>query len=460
MMSKPASRLHKRVTKGLQAQVVNQGAIIVLQVGGVAAFIHFWGVSLYGEWLILFAVPGYLAMSDVGFITAVGNEMIMTTARGRREHALKLFRSAWSLLLGLYVALPVLVVCVAAPAPLEGWLQLDTIGEGSALLILFLFTLQVLLSLTGGLLYAGFACEGHYGAGTLSMALSTLLEFGGIFAVLAFGGGPTMAAAGMVVGRLLGVGGMRVRLGRLVPWLELKRKARPLRDVRHLVGPALASGAFPLGNALNLQGTVLLVGAVLGPASVAVFSTIRTLTRFGMQLLRVIWSVTAPEISTAFGSGNRSLLRVIHRQSCQVATWVAGIVVMGFIILGGPAVDIWTGGKIPMDHELLYLLLAVLFANALWYMSLAVLYATNRHQRVAVDYVLGSLLTLPLAYGLIGPFGLSGVAIALLMLEIFMVAAVLRRTLPSAGDRLSSFLPALWTPPLFILRRGPTTFGR
>lgn len=456
----PASRIRERITKGIHAQVVNQGAIIVVQVGGVAAFVHFWGLSLYGEWLILFAIPSYLGMSDVGFTTAIGNEMVMLTGRRQRQHALKLFRSAWSLLVGLALVLPALVMSAAALAPVASWLQLNAISEHSALLILLLFTLQVLLSLTGGLLYAGFACEGHYGAGTLAMALSTLLEFAGILTALVLDGGPPMAAAGMVVGRLVGVVGMRVSLKRLVPWLELQRKSYPLRDIRHLTGPALASAAFPLGNALNLQGMVLVVGAGLGPASVAIFSTVRTLTRFGMQLLRVIWSVTAPEISAAFGAGNAALLKLLHRRSCQISAWVAAAFVLGFTFLGGPIVDTWTGGMVPVDRKLLYILLTVVFVNALWYMSLAVLYATNRHQRVALDYAAGSLLALPLAYVLLSPLGLPGAALSLLALELFMAAAVLRRTLPSAGDHLSSFLSVVWSPPLFILRRGPTTSGR
>lgn len=459
MTSMPASQLRERVVSGLRAQAINQGAIIVVQVGSVAAFIHFWGVSLYGEWLLLFAIPSYLSMSDVGFTTAVGNEMIMLTARDQREHALRLFRSAWSLLVWLFAGLPVLIVCLAVVAPLESWMQLDTIGEDSAVVILFLFTIQVVLSLTGGLLHAGFSCQGRYGAGTFGLALSTLLEFAAILTVLVLGGGPTAAAAGMVLGRLTGVLAMRVSLRRLVPWLGLKRKARPLRELRHLIGPALASGAFPLGNALNLQGMVLVVGTTLSPTSAAIFSTIRTLTRSGMQLLRVVWSVAAPEISAAFGAGDRALLKVIHRRSCQVAAWFAGCVVAGLVALGSPVVEVWTGGKIPLDRQLLYLLLAVVLVNALWYMSLAVLYATNRHHRIALEYVLASLVSLPVAYGLIGPLGLSGAAVALLMLELFMAGAALRRTLPSAGDRLSSFLPAVWSPPLFILRRGPTTTG-
>jgi O-antigen/teichoic acid export membrane protein len=440
--------------------VLNQAVIVVVQVVGVAAFLHFWGVGLYGEWLVLFAVPSYLSMSDVGFTSAIANEMIMLTARNHRGQAGSLFQTGSSLLLRLSLVLPVLVVVVAVVAPTGDLLNLDIIGESSLALILFLFTIEVLLTLLGDLLYAGFACEGHYGTGTIGLSMSMLLEFVGILTVLILGGGAVAAAAAMVIGRLFGVVGMRVRLKQLVPWLKLKPNRQPFREARHLIGPALASGAFPLGYALNLEGMVLAVSAALGPVSVAVFSTTRTLTRFGMQLLRVIWSVTTPEISAAYGARNEALLRLIHRRSCQVSAWIAGAFVLGMAVFAGPVLNVWTAGEIPLDRELLYLLLAVVFVNSLWYVSLSVLFATNRHERVAVDYVIGSMLSLPLAYVLITPFGLSGAAIALLALEIFMTAAVVPRTVSSAGDRLSKFVQAISEPPVFILRRGPAALLR
>jgi O-antigen/teichoic acid export membrane protein len=254
----------------------------------------------------------------------------------------------------------------------------------------------------------------------------------------------------MLGARLIGTAVMYIGMRRHAPWLTFGKPTGSRRELRRLLGPALASGAFPLGFALNIQGMVLLVGIGAGPASAAIFSTLRTLSRSIIQLLSSISAVVAPEISKAYGEGNSELLRLIHRRAVQAALWTASAIVLVIALGGDRIMHAWTGGRVGTGGALLYLFLAMSAIDCLWYTSIQVLYATNRHQRVALDYVIACIVTVPLGYGLLRAWGLDGPAIALLGLELFMVAAVLPRALRAAHDTFRGLLAYAGHPPLYV----------
>lgn len=62
-----ASPIRRRLIKGLSANAFSQVVNIAIQLTSVPIFLHFWGVDLYGKWLIVSSIPAYLSMSDIGF---------------------------------------------------------------------------------------------------------------------------------------------------------------------------------------------------------------------------------------------------------------------------------------------------------------------------------------------------------------------------------------------------------
>ncbi len=65
----------RRILHGLGANAYGQLVVIVIQLAGVPILLHAWGMQLYGEWLILAAIPIYLSMADLGFSLSAGNDM-------------------------------------------------------------------------------------------------------------------------------------------------------------------------------------------------------------------------------------------------------------------------------------------------------------------------------------------------------------------------------------------------
>ena len=443
-MEAPAFR--QRLVRGTQAQAAGLIVRAVVQVGAVSILAAVWGLQLYGEWLILAAVPAYIAVSDIGLFTAASNDMIMRVARDDREGALVTFQASTAAVTVLFALVVVVLFAVAAAAPLASWLNLEVISENTAAGVLVILGLNTMLVAYAGVLYGVLASEGLYGEGVFALAGITLIEFCGLAAVVLLGGGPALAAGAMFATRLPGTMAMFLYARRRVPWLLLGRPVGVGRALKPLITPSLASAAFPAGFALNIQGMVILVGVVLGPASTAVFSTLRTMSRLIVQALASVPAVIAPEISKAFAEDDIDRLRSLHRRGCQAVVWIAAPIVAILALFGQSIVSTWTSGTVEAQGGLLYLFLAVAALSALWLTSLAVMFARNRHQSLAIYFVVSSALALPVAYLSLQAWGLDGAA-ASRMLEAVMVVVTLRQTIPAAGDTFVGWLGQVMKPP-------------
>jgi O-antigen/teichoic acid export membrane protein len=454
VISQDNSLLRSRLIKGLGAQGYAQTAQIFIRLVEVPLLLGYWGTQLYGEWLMLAAIPAYLAMCDGGFAGAASREMSIRSGADDRTGALSLFQSTWLLLLIVSMGIALFAFLAIQAAPMDSWLGFKEMGSDTVKMVTFILVAHVLVGFQTGLVYGGFWCEGHYAAGMALGSTTQLLEFIGLVLAVVFGGGPVSAACGYLGGRIIGLVLMRLGLYRATPWLRYGWRAATIGEVKRLAAPAFASLAFPLGNAFNIQGMQLVIGLVLGPPAVVVFSALRTLSRIAMQPITVINRLMEPEMAMAYGGNRHEVFRALFSRSCQVAIWMSGVSCIILSIGAESGLSFWTHGRIAMDWPLFTLLLLSAAINAIWYTALMAVYATNRHAKVAIVYLgvygIGSFC---FAYVLVSVFKLSGGGIVLLFVEIIMASYVLRKTLQLTGDSLASLLSKISRPPWFLVVR-------
>lgn len=440
------SEVGRRLLHGLGAQVFARTGTTVTQIIGVPLLIHFWGVELYGEWLILSAIPVYFAMSDVGFGNVAGNEMAMRAAEGDRETTVRVFQSVWLLISAVSLAVIPLAVAVIWAGTLPEWLNLSRMGHSEAASTLTALLLLVGVSLQGGMVAAGFRSEKRYPQETFLSNLLYLLEYGIFLTIIALGARPAQAAWTSLLVRTAGTALMWTYLFRFAPDLRPGFRHARRSTVRRLAGPAVAFLAFPLGNAFSMQGMLLVVGALLGPVAVVTLSTLRTLLNAARKAMGMVNATVWPEISIAFGRRDLPLARVLHRRACQISFWVALLIVAMLALFGSQIVQMWTGGAVRVDDSFLYCMLLVLLANSLWFTSSVVPAAINRHQRMGLLFAIGTALSLVSAMALVQSLGLVGVAVSLLLIDSVMTFYVLRRSLHLLEDRLDHFVATVLHP--------------
>ena len=433
----------RRLTLSLVASYVSRFASTLIQLIQVPVFLAHWSPPVYGEWLILNALPNYLSFSNAGFGNVAGNEMQMAEARGDRPAALRAFQSCWWLILLTFGGGGAALLAALWLLPVGRLLRIHAIAEQDARVIVAALGLAVLAGQVETLLQSAYKCIGRYSYGSALDTGLNLAAFAATLVPVFAGRGPRTAAIVFACAQVAGTVILAACVRYDISWIRFGWHHASLTEIRRQARPALAFMGFPLGMALNLQGTLIAVGYALGPVAVVVFGTARTVSRVALQMAQTINFSFEPEFASSFAQRNTGLLRTLHRRACQAALALSTALVLATIAVGPPLLHLWTHGKVPPSRGLLAVLLLVVVLYSLWSTSSAMLTATNRHARVAAMFLAATTLTVALTWLLARRFGLFGAAWSLLLSELLMNAWVLPRTLALAHDTLPAFTRSL-----------------
>lgn len=386
-----------RVIGGLGANTYGQIVVIIIQLIGVPILLHYWSVKLYGEWLILFAIPAYLTLSDLGFSKSASNDMAARVARGDREGALMVFQSFSALVYLLVTTGLLLTTLILALLPVGNWLNFSELNPTQIHWLIWILATEVLLKILEGIWHAGLYSNGEYPLSAFIYSSAMFIQYGSVWLCAMAGYGPVEAAVSFLSIRIvtvLFVYGISVRRH---PWLRHRFRDTHWTYIQPLIRPSFANLAMPLAQTLNLQGMVLVIGSLIGPIGVVTFSTLRTLTGMIPSLVRMVNDAIQPELAGALGSTNQVLLQQLYTHGIQVAFWLAICAMFFLALVGKPFVNIWTGGKVVMDVLLFWFLLMSSLASAAWSTGITLLQAANLHFKAALCYVALSVSNILLA---------------------------------------------------------------
>lgn len=419
--------LRTRFAKALSANLYNQVVQLGLQLGSVPILAAHWGLRNYGVWLLLFTIPSYLAMADLGFATAAGNDMTMRAVRGDTSGAASVFLALKMIVVGVAALLLLAAAGFLVLFPhAADFAQQATGGRGrSIVLILFSYGLVALMS---GVPMAGFRTIQAYALGGYMWVTMLLTEAVVALACVVRGGDLFEAALAYLAVR---------SIGGLILVLVLRARAPELfeRDWRAAAGriqllmkPAFGAMALPGAQAIAIQGAVVSIGAAAGPAAVPLFTTVRTLTRTALQLTSIANVAAMPLFTVASATQDRRRVSQLVLL-CLLTSAVLLLPAAPVLLVGGSTiVSLWTHGTVHPPFLLVMLMTMAMLLNGVWVPLSNFILAINRHGSFTYYYLLASALCLLFSYPLARTFGPEGVALALVSIDLLMV----RRILPLA----------------------------
>src|SRR6201994_3405137 len=433
--------LKRRLIAGFGANTFSRLSTTLTQIVSVPVFLSHWGVHLYGEWILLNTIPSYLGLSDIGFGSVAGNEMTMLAAAQDFDQALVVFQSVWVLTTFITSLLGLLLIATVWILPLGAWLHMHAISGADARLIVLLLGLAVLLGMQETLFQAAFRCVGKYPLGTMAKSVVVLAAFLSTMIGVALHLSPVPVAFLYAASNAVGVFALWILLRREVPWIRFGVRHAQWGAIRRLTKPALSFMCFPLVNALNLQGILVVIGYAMGPIPVVTFNTARTISRSAAQGMNLINNSIWPGMSAAFGVGAMDVARMLHRRACQISLLLCLGITLAVALLGDRIWRIWTVGKVPIDPVLLNIMLLQMVVSAFWFTSSVVPMAINQHQRMARAMLTATCFALALAWALmhVPLLGLRGAAMALVAGVLFTGVYVLRESLRLLHDNLGDF---------------------
>ena len=166
-----------------------------------------------------------------------------------------------------------------------------------------------MITLFGGLWDAAYRSTGRYAKGVIFLHTIRLFEqLILLLMVLTLDTEILVAAITLLMCRLVGTLSIALHLAYANPKSPFGLKKSNWTTFRRLLPASLGFMLMPLGYALFIQGMTILA-ASFGASYAALLATTRTLTSLGRQLVSVVAHASWPELSRAFGGGNKTLVK-------------------------------------------------------------------------------------------------------------------------------------------------------
>ncbi len=427
MIQRILSSLGSGLTGNVSAQSLALLVQLVVALVTIPVFAQLWGLEAFGIWLILFTLPAYFSLVDLGFVGAAANEMTAAAARGDTGEASALYRELTGATFTLASAVMLLAGFALAYRP-ETLLDFaQEAAGGFAGLTIFALTAYAVFALCSRAFHAALRASGHFAKGSYCIALTALLDVTLAAGIAWSGGGLAGAALGYAMGQAIGLLAMLILSRHYAPEYTPSVVTTSLRHLRPLAAPAIALVTVTLGQAALLQGTVVVLGAAAGAAAVPAFSAMRTLARLGVQGVAVINQAVMPELTMARSRqdfAREADLVALNLLAALVIVVPAGITLA---LLGPWIVDIWSGGVIAADRSLALIMAGILVVGGLWGALASFLTSINQQARFAPMLLGFSLAGLAVSYPLSVKLGASGAAFAVLAVEIIMLGWTVRQ---------------------------------
>jgi O-antigen/teichoic acid export membrane protein len=439
----------KRILKGSGAQGIGFVARIAEQLLMIPILLSAWSVQLYGEWLLISAVPVYLSLSDMGFVTSGSNELTKRAQSGITPNVRRFYQdyvsvfAQWSFLIFVVVAL------ITMAMPFEQVFNLTVMSASTAQLAFISLIAGALLSQNALTLIAGLRAKHAFHVGVFIRALTSISSLLLVSCmVFFFDAGPLSMAIGMVALRILEFFG----LGLILKAKDFSPGWRFLRKPNEPMLPLLKTGLeymlMPASQAIVIQGMVILIGASLGAAAVALYATHRTLARMTAQVVQLGVAPLRAELGLLHGEENKTIVKQLMVRGASLTLWASILAAVSLMVIGKPVFEAWTNDSLEFDRRLFAFLLAATVFEGLWRVAATLRLGTNQHRPLARGYFVLSCSGMIIAYLFVSILGILGSGLSLWLIDISMLVLVVILNQKLINQSAGAYLREVMRPPV------------
>jgi len=449
--------LHNFAAHGF-GQLVNVLTQLVL----LPAFLHYWTTNEYGEWLVITSIPSLLWTLDNGLSGLAANRMTVASGTGDWKatnlifHNVLLIQGSLSLLILVLSGLFVSLVNVNA---MFGFSHFDhsTHSQVSEFLmtpqqageVLFIMIAQMLMGYGLGLSRAAYRASMLEARGVAITNLERLTYFCSVVLVLTQHGQTVAVAWAMLANTTFWLLFSYTDIRRRCPHITFAFGPLSRTQLRAMTVDGVPVMAGTAASAFYLQGYLLIVNSILGPAAVVMLNVIRTASRSLLQLVNMVANASGPELSRTYGScdweGYLRLLKVL----LAVTVWISLAVGVGLAVAGPWVVEKLSSGKVLVHHPIMILFAVSVACQAGWAACGSVLYATNMHHVFNYAYFVLTVLGLAAAEVMVRLLGFPGVPMVMMTVDGLLLGWALylcrsKLSFVPLGSLLCVFSPAFY----------------
>lgn len=429
----------KNILKNGFANLIQKFLRIADQLLLVPFFISAWGAAYYGEWLTLTIIPSVLNFSNFGIGSAAANTFVIRYASGDHQGAANIAKTGSRLITYIIIASFVISTFILLILQYFGVFEKSIIPTKDAIIALvcmigakvITFYFQVYEGLFRAVKKADISRH-------LQNGFAFALIIMGI-AILLMGGGVVAFAIGNLLLTIIFIPFYILMSYRLLNIPELKTAKIVREDAKETFKIGLGYMLAPAWQGILFQGSTFVVRIILGPASVAIFNTVRTLSRSCNQFFNIVFNSVLPELQYELAKGNQEKAKQLFIGCMALISILAlfGMLILG--LFGMQFYSMWTKNTLnPPMAMWLFFVLGIGF-NALWWTTEIIFIAKNKPFRIHSSGVVFAILSVLVTFITSKKWGLSGTGIGVCFFEIAMALYIIPFSFKMLGITLNDF---------------------
>lgn len=413
--------LINRLLKGIGANFLGQLINIASRIVLVPLFLLAWGADIYGEWLLLSSMVAYLSLTEMGAQLYIVNLLTQDYARRDYDHFCKVLHTGMALFLIVPIAVFIIFIAIITLFNPAASLHITLTSHSTVILILAILAFQIVVALPQSVLLRVYFAVEMLPRGVMLLNFMQLMSLTFVAGGLCLRRGMVAIAILQIIPYGIIVGIALWDLHRKFPQFNiLSLKEADFRLGLSFIKPSLHFFLIQLNQMFSIQGMVIIIGMVLGPLQVVLFSTIRTMVNLIRSFLDQLSHAAWPEMTRLDAQEDTDkfliLFRLIFRSTLIAAIFFITI----FHFYGGFIYHFWLRKTVPFQQPVMDLFLIYIGQFIFWLACSHPLLATNRHQTLAKVLFISSILTIFLAYLGGKHLGLPGILLGMIVGDLLV----------------------------------------
>ena len=371
--------------------------------------LEYLGKPLYGVWILVVSVTVSFSLLDVGYAGA----MVRFIARYRASRDSRALNQILSTLLVVYsvIGATTFIVALVLQQYLDRIFNIDPANLSAArqalVIVSGFIALQFVSSVFGGVV-VGFQ---RYHVNNITSIVTSIAVAAVNVAVLLAGFGLVGLVAATTGVRALSLLLYRHNAYRAFPGLRLRLGDFSLLRLREVTGFSVYMLLLDIGVKLNYSADMLVLGAFIGPAAVALWAPAQRLTQLLIRLTNQLNETLLPFIVSSDTTGRTDQLREIYLQGTRLTLATVIPLAGGVALLAHPLIESWVGPSFNETATVLQMLAALVILRVGNGTGSAILKGAGLHRRLTAQVGLTGIANIALSIALVQSYGLVGVAI-------------------------------------------------
>ena len=400
----------------------------------------------YGLWEMLGAVIGYMGMLDLGIKPAIGRFAAKYNAEGDQDSQQLMFSSAFIFMIfvGLLLAATFLTIGLYYPELLSG----TESAPFRYSVLCFVLAGQFIFTFPGYVAESVLEGLQQFHLRNMITLVNSLLGSFLIFNLITPQNGLVLLAG-------INAAGLSSKYV-IYFYILSKHKFGQLMPMKARFNWPLLKTLLVFGSKSLIQGIAtrlesatdtLIIGAVLGPATVPLYSIPANLVHYIRNIAQNMTQVFMPLFSEQTALGKEDLIIRIYFLGSKIIVAISVLLGIGVILLGADFIGLWIGEKYA-GHATPLIIVLVSFTVLPLLNPFASRYLTaiNQHGIFAKLMPISAIMNLSLSLLLINNFGILGVAFGSLIPATLFVPIYLNRCCRHLGIKMRDYIFAAVVP--------------